>query len=349
MRKLLLIFAGLELASSIILLNLSLINQTPNKTIIDNSVNYHQLYVVGDSLSDNGAVVGAGSEILKTIIGHGFTMDDPFYQNHSFSNGKVAVEILADKLELNLDAGWNFDFYSKTYNHIGNNYALGGAHASELPTTDLQGMFFNNFTINKQVDALLQQHKIEDDDLTFFQIGSNDFMSEILETSSSTEQESIIQNLLSDQQSALKKLIINGNKHILVMNTPDLGKIPRYRGSTKAILASNLTAHYNQLWLNMIANLKVEYPHYIKVFDVYKQFNQLLIDFAQQGVNIEQGATDYNLDLNALLNGKITPKYNQGVNFETINNHFFFDFVHPTELVHAKVGEMLYDIVQETW
>lgn len=342
MRKVFLVFAGLQLTGALFLTN---INATSEGT----SNKFHQLYVLGDSLSDNGAIVGAGSEVANTLLGHGFEMDDPFYQNHSFSNGKVAAEVLADKLDLNLAAAWDFNFLFKQYSHTGNNYAIGGAQGSEMKTTDPKGMLLNNFTINKQVDALLKQHTIQADDLTLFQVGNNDFWFQVIGAPSPDAQKQILQASVKNQGKALQRLVDSGNKHLLVMNTPDLGKVPEYRGTKQEAMMSDLTAYYNDLWMNMVGNLQVKYPHYFKLFDLYNIFDDLLADFESKGGDITKGATYYELSANAFLKGHMTPQYNEGVSFETINDHFFFDFVHPTKPVHATVGEMLYQLAQSDW
>lgn len=342
MKKVFLILAGLHLTGAFFLTN---INSTSKTT----SNKFHQLYVLGDSLSDTGAIVGAGSEVANTLLGHGFEMDAPFYQNHSFSNGKVAAEVLADKLDLNLDAAWDFKFLFKEYRHTGNNYAIGAAQASELKTIDPKGVLLNNFTINKQVDALLKQQTIQADDLTLFQVGTNDFWFQVIGAPSPDAQKQILQTSVKNQAKALQRLVDHGNKHLLVLNTPDLGKIPEYRGTEQEAMMSDLTAYYNDLWMNMIENLQVKYPHYFKLFDLYNIFDDLLADFESKGGDVTKGATYYELSGDAFKKGHLTPKYNEGVSFETINDHFFFDFAHPTEPVHALIGELLYQMVQSAW
>lgn len=342
MKKVFLIIAGLQLTSAIVLSNINLANKQ------NESVKYHQIYVLGDSLSDNGALVGAWSALTSPILGYDLVMDDPFYQNHSFSNGRVAAEVLANKLNFNLDAAWNFDFLFKTYNHVGNNYAIGGAQSAPLKWTNPRGIFFNNFTINRQIDALLEQHTLQNDDLTFFQVGSNDFWFQIL-TAPANEQEELMQISVASQGKALQRLVDNGNKHILTMNTPDVSKTPWFRGTDKEEGIAKITGRYNDLWMNMIANLQAKYPHYFKVFDIYNELPILLADFAAKGGNTEQGAVDISLDWGSLFSGHVTPVYNEGVTFETINDHFFFDFVHPTEVIHENIGEMLYQLATSKW
>lgn len=345
MKKIFLIIAGLGVTSSVVLTNVQLSNEQVSQH--SRSVDFQQMYVVGDSLSDSGALVGLGSQLLKEILGQeeGLILGDPFYLHRSFSNGRVAAEVLAEQLDLSLTPAWKFNFLSNNFEHLGNNYAVVGAQASE--TESIKGMLLNNFTISKQVDALLAQHSLTENDLTFFEIGSNDLMFQILNVDAMDKKESIIATSVTNQKNALEKLITHGAKQILVMNTPDLGRTPSYQN--KKTEASQLSAEYNQVWNNMISNLQKHYPHTLKVFNLYEEFPELLAAFAATGGNIAQGAVNYSLDADTILAGKIMPKYNEGVTSETINNHFFFDFVHPTEPVHNTVGAMLYQIVNSQW
>lgn len=342
MKKIFLIIAGLGLTSSVVLTNVKLSNEQ-NLT----NGKFQQMYVLGDSLSDSGALVGLGSQLLRAILGieEGLFLGDPFYLHRSFSNGKVAAEILAEQLNLNLSPAWKFNFLKQDFEQVGNNYAVGGAQATE--TESIEGLLLNNFTISKQVDALLAQHTLAPNDLTFFEVGSNDLMFQILNIDAMDKKAEIIATSVANQQDALEKLLNHGAKQILVMNTPDLGSTPSYQNKKNE--ASQLTAEYNQVWSNMIGNLQKNYPHMLKVFNLYDQFPQLLAAFAAQGGDIDQGAVSYSLDAETILSGKIIPDYNEDVSLDTIDQHFFFDFVHPTKAVHANVGAILYQIVSSDW
>lgn len=338
---------GIMFILGIVLYGSSGTNGSKNNAI-NWDIDYHQLYVVGDSLSDSGALVGAGSQLLKLLgQNHGLTLAAPFYQNRSFSNGAVAVEVLAKNLNLTLKPAWDFDFNKQNLQQTGTNYAVAGATALELDS--LQGkMLLNHFTINRQVDALLKQHQVQDDDLIVFEIGSNDLMSQVL-NASTTDQAQIIKNLISSQEQALEKLLVNGSKHILVMNSPDLSRTPNYFDDK---IAHKVSVIYNQSWNLMINKLQAKYPHSLKAFDLYHQFYQLLSDFREQGVDILQTAITWKFDFNVLLTkGIINSQWNAAHNQTMIDQYFFFDFLHPTAKVHQAVGDMLYHFVKSsnTW
>lgn len=351
MKKFFIFISALGLTSSLVLTN---VRFSEIKPFVANE-KFKQIYILGDSLSDTGALLGAGNQILQSIDdSKELVFEPPFYNNRSFSNGKPAAEVLADKLNLPLTPGWkfNFDIIGQDFEQVGNSYAAGGAQATE--TNDIAGVLLNNFSISKQVDALLEQHTIEDDDLTFFEIGSNDLMFQYLnpltDSYAVNNPDDVIKNTVANQNKALEKLIDHGNKHILVMNTPDLGLTPSFNDNDKKEIASKVTADYNKAWFNMITNLQAKYPNYIKVFDLYTVLPELLNEFAEKGGITDVGAVHYDLNIDSILaDGKITPIYNEGVTEATIDDHFFFDFIHPTKGIHARFGEMLYQTAISQW
>lgn len=86
------------------------------------SASYSQMYVFGDSTSDNG--------MFRQLTGYPNT---PFFDHGRFSNGHVAPEYVADRLGLTLTAGVN-------------NFAVGGAYSGYgnnvvYPTLTHTGMF----------------------------------------------------------------------------------------------------------------------------------------------------------------------------------------------------------------
>ncbi len=100
-----------------------------NKNDNSNS-KYRNFYVLGDSLSDNGAIIG----ILNNLcFAKSVKFDDPFYQGGSFSNGPTAVEYVAKYLDLDeFKPGWSYSIFGKCHEQQGQNYAVSCATASEI-------------------------------------------------------------------------------------------------------------------------------------------------------------------------------------------------------------------------
>ena len=78
-------------------------------------------YVFGDSLSDNGNLASIGPSI-------GLTFNDPPSFNNSFTNGPVAVQLLAESLGLSANAS----LWLTSPSPQGTNYAVGGATSRRL-------------------------------------------------------------------------------------------------------------------------------------------------------------------------------------------------------------------------
>ncbi|WP_174132775.1 SGNH/GDSL hydrolase family protein [Wolbachia endosymbiont of Atemnus politus] len=105
---------------------------------------YRNLYVLGDSLSDNGAIIETFNNLS---FARNVKFDDPFYQGRSFSNGPTAVEYVARYLNLEeFKPGWSYSLFGRRYEQPGQNYAVSYAAASEIPAF-IYSYFFNKFRL----------------------------------------------------------------------------------------------------------------------------------------------------------------------------------------------------------
>ncbi|MBP1525928.1 MAG: hypothetical protein H9Q65_05095 [Spiroplasma ixodetis] len=75
----------------------------------------NNFYTLGDSLSDVGALVGAGSQFFQNIPlpeelmkSHDVQLKLPYYQNRSWCNGPVVTELISKKLKQKVTVGWDF-------------------------------------------------------------------------------------------------------------------------------------------------------------------------------------------------------------------------------------------------
>ncbi|BAU10286.1 GDSL family lipase [Leptolyngbya sp. NIES-3755] len=166
----------------------------------------NQLYVFGDSLSDNGNVFRAtGGEFPA-----------PPYFEGRYSNGRVWVEELATKLDLSND---RFD-----------NFAWGGATTGTNGLNSVPGVL-------AQVQTFVQnQPKINPQALFVIWAGANDYL-----YSTETPTRSI-ENL----RQSLQSLIESGAKRLLVANLPNLGQLPATRNTEASQKLTNFAIAYNQ-------------------------------------------------------------------------------------------------------
>lgn len=186
-------------------------------TSIQNAHPIAKLYVFGDSLSDTGAVFRA--------TGGMYPSSPPYFQGR-YSNGRVWVEYLGDRLHL-------------SPNQV-NNFAYGGA-----TTGSDRNMVPGLLT---QVQLFAQTHKnTHSDALYVLWAGANDYLQGV---SSAIPVANITK--------AIATLADVGAKKILVANLPDLGQLPTTRKGANSASLSALTQAYNQ---GLRRSLKVAQQH----------------------------------------------------------------------------------------
>jgi len=304
-------------------------DSTNNKQINNNS----QLYVLGDSLSDNGNLANILTHDLYTKV----TFQDPFYHN-SFSNGEVAASILAQKLGTTLTPAW--------YKNNGNNYAVGGAQSGQNNSSFEYELFLNHYAIDHQATQLLKDHKLQKNDNIFIEIGGNDLLN-AMDEESSAKQEAMINKAITTEFNTIEKLINAGAHNLIIANVPNISNIPKYvnqKTSVKSI-ANNLSNQFNNQWNNKIDNLVKNNPKVnIKPFDLATNFNTLLKKAAQMGKNITRDSVRW-LTTDLIFN--LNPRYIHGTTADTINDNFFFDYVHPNKWAHNEIGLELFDTIYQ--
>ncbi|MBH8556016.1 SGNH/GDSL hydrolase family protein [Nostocaceae cyanobacterium CENA357] len=166
-----------------------------------------EAYIFGDSLSDAGMVFQATGKLYPP---------NPTYYQGRYSNGRIWIEYLSDRLHLSTEQTKNFAYGGATTGSIANSY---------VPS------------LLKQVQSFTQTHqKTNSDALYVLWAGANDYLQG---ASSATVP---IKNVMS----AINLLTDVGAKKILVANLPDLGKLPATRNTTNSGNLSALTQAHNQ-------------------------------------------------------------------------------------------------------
>lgn len=298
-----------------------------------NKLGINNFYVLGDSLSDNGAGIALQNFNLQFNPSKDF---DSFamaglYYNNSYTNGPVAAELLSSKLGLKLIPAWNFNLKGKNSSHVGNNYAIGGETAGEYLQQDLG-------TINKQVDALLIQHKIKQNDVIFFEIGGNDFLNT---GGTNTHWYEIIDKAITSEEQALINLINNGAKNIIATNLPNLGLLPNLT-MISSIESTLISIIYNLYWIEMIHNINLTHSNIIKTYNLFSFMNNSYYKFINFNYNVTSEATHTDLEI---INRVATYSsiYNDEISINNIDKYYFFDNIHPTRFIHKWWAEDMYN------
>lgn len=249
--------------------------------------NFEQMYVFGDSLSDVG-------NVFETTKGD-IPPSPPYFQGH-YSNGPVWVEYLASKLKLTSNPDTNFAFGGATTGGSKGTYEglLGQVHRFTA----------TNSSANPNALYILWA-------------GANDYLS------GATDSTAPINNLVM----AVKSLSKVGAKNILVVNLPDLGKLPATRTSQRSDLLNNLTQKHNSELAAALNDLRQELGSDINIIylDVDSRFNQVINEPEKFGFT--------NVTNPCLTNVSIC---------DNPNEYLFWDDIHPTTAAHKLFVELAF-------
>jgi thermolabile hemolysin len=181
----------------------------------------NQLVVFGDSLSDTGMVFRATNGLYPS--------DPPYFQGR-YSNGRVWIEYLADRLGLSASQI--------------NNYACGGATSGSYSNGLIPGLL-------SQVQSFTQTHSsVNSTSLYVLWAGANDYLQG---TNDATVP---VKNVMD----AIAFLSNAGAKRVLVANLPNLGQLPSTRNTASAANLTALTQAHNQGLRRSLKVLRQQQP-----------------------------------------------------------------------------------------
>lgn len=270
---------------------------------------FSNLYVFGDSLSDNGN--------LATLPDYQFLQNAPF--DNGFCNGERAVEILGERLALPVEPSFTG----------GTNYSVAGARASGLLPIDLSA----------QVAGFLVSHggSAPSDALYLVFIGGND-----IRDARDAVKESVANRLIKDATKAidanLRALIDKGARSIMVVNSPDLGAIPESLVSRKlAQRATKMTNQFNSQLATKISRIEQDTGIDLVTFDLFTFFQTVMNSNQALGFTDKTDACYDSLGLD----------YLGDCSFDKFDEYVFFDAIHPTARVQERTGRAFYSVVPE--
>ncbi len=255
------------------------------------TANFDRIYVFGDSLSDDG-------NVFKSTKGE--TPPSPPYFRGHYSNGPVWVEYLASKLKLTSNPDTNF--------------AFGGATTedSRKPVPGLLAQLKSFTATNSSADP---------NALYIVWAGANDYLG------GGTDSTTPVNNLAI----AVKSLSAVGAKNILVVNLPDLGKLPGTRTSQRSDSLNNLTNKHNSGLAASLKSLRQQLSSDINItyLDVHSLFNQV--------INTPEKFGFTNVTNPCLSKGSICKHPNQ---------YLFWDGIHPTTAAHKLFVELAFSALK---
>ncbi len=209
------------------------------------AVSYNQMFVFGDSLSDDGNAY---------VLTGGLNPPSPPYAQR-FSNGPVAVEYLA---------AWKGIGLSPSALG-GNDYAVGGATTGTGSAIGLWGTGIRN-----QVSSFTTAHPAFDPAHTLFVVwgGPNDFLLSPFPWTVS----SAVNNLAN----SITALSNAGARHILVPNMVDLGATPLADILGVESYLNSLTRSFNRALSQRLNTLDAALPADIIPFDTFSALNAVI-------------------------------------------------------------------------
>lgn len=285
---------------------------------IASATTLNKVVVFGDSLSDNGNLY----EYMK----HQLPVSPPYYEGR-FSNGPVWPELLVKS------------YYPNALNEHLLDYAYAGAGVEE--EVDDEPIF----TLHSEIDSYFLAHQdgADENSLYVIWIGANNYLAvpENVEESVRKVNDGITRGL--------KRLVSKGAKHILVLNLPDLGRIPVAREFDSVDQLTALSTQHNALLKKNMDVLKNAYPEVQWIyFDVMAAMDEMFVNPAANGfTNITDTCYESSIDTpsaRAMLS--VEPVTKMSLKNSACDGFLFFDPVHPSALAHQILAERMNDLLQ---
>jgi phospholipase/lecithinase/hemolysin len=282
-------------------------------------------YVFGDSLSDNGNLAAA----LHT------TFPNPPSFDNSFTNGPVAVQLLAESLGLSANAS----LWLTSPAPQGTNYAVGGATAAS------PGMTGINLTNQLDAyDAFTSDHA-DPNALYVIMIGGNDVRNAALGAGIDA-----VTNGVAAEKAAISTLSSEGAKHLLVVNVPDVGQIPEFTEAvppdpTEVTEATQFSIDYDTDLATALASLDLGST--LTEFSLFNFNANILANAASLGFT---NTTDPCYTFPGLPDSTATTP-GCGADAQNIDHFLYWNIIHPTAPVQALWAGGLRSAVPEpsTW
>lgn len=289
--------------------------------------NHFRLIIFGDSLVDVGnipIITGLISQSTNGDLRVGFVVPPlTRYDRGRFSNGPVISDYLATRLGTFLKpsvTGFDLETDSVSYAYGGAETGSQNLTLSGFPVPGLSGQ------VEKFAEDLAQSEANLDKVTFIIWAGANDYLNAFLQ-GLNPNPNLIVDNILN----AVDELSSLGAKRIIVINLPDLGKVPICSNFGICEPLTFLTNLHNQLLAHYLPIKKSQGLNKLVLFDARSILDDLLDNPEQFGFDndLDAGPASgclYQLPSEFLLENCTI------VNFT--NKKIFWDEVHPTTRVH---------------
>ncbi len=271
---------------------------------------YDNIYVFGDSFSDTGNVFNATNGIIPP---------NPTYYNGRFSNGPNWVDYLAFNLGLTLN--------------LKNNFAFGGATTGteNIGLATLPGLW-------QQINNFVAANKTPDPNaLYIIWAGTNDYLSYFFDGEPNPS------NTVANLSTALTSLVADGARNIMVVNLPDLGKLPFANfTSQRSNLFNTFSSEHNSSLNTELQVLSQQLGPDINIIElnVNSLFDRIIAAPGEFGfTNVTNSCISK--DLSVVRIDVPTQQV-----FCDPEEFLFWDEVHPTTTAHKLIGELAFSALK---
>ena len=263
------------------------------------------VYAFGNSSSDNGNLIQLAPELPW----------DVYWEGRS-SNGPVAVEVLANRLNVELT-----------------DYAVSGAKSDTSNTSPA----FPNTGALGQVEKFkteLNGHNADPDALYFVMIGSNDFYEVLYEAlyevshEVSIDNPTLTDNTVDNIATLLTQLAHLGAKRFLVVNAEDIAVTPSV--IIYGMSVSDQAAEFQTLMNSKLSSRLDELKSQLKI-------EITLFDYVTLSSKIRENPSDYGLS--NLTDACQPVAFGVKPACDSPDQYFFWDEWHVTRRVHQEFGE----------
>ena len=270
---------------------------------------YDNIYVFGDSLSDSGNVFNATNGIIPS---------SPTYSNGRFSNGPIWVDYLASDLGLTLN--------------LKNNFAFGGA------TTGTKNIGLPSLPgLQQQINSFVSAQTADPNALYIIWAGTNDYLSYFFGGDPNPT------NTVGNLSAALTSLVTDGARDIMVVNLPDLGKLPFANfDSQRSNLFNTFSSTHNSSLNTTLKSLRQQLSPDINIIElnVNSLFDRIIAAPDEFGLtNVTNSCISKDLSVVPID----VPTQQVLCNPEKF---LFWDEVHPTTTTHKLIGELAFSALQ---
>lgn len=306
------------------------------------------LIVFGDSLSDGGAGIALADALCRNpafgALGCGKRRDSvrlgaPYFAGRSFSDGPVAVDVMARLSGRTLTPGYRNPLVPGI-SRVGQNYAIAGAHAFGSGAHAL-------VSLESQIGAYAHHYqRANPDTLHVILIGGNDLVAAI-----PTNDKAAVTRAIVAIQAGVQRLASMGAKRILVYKLLPMHDVPRFAAqpALKANAAA-LTAQFNA----GIDALRAPTGVTLLRFDMAPMWRLVKQQTWRSGKEYKTacatgvgdlvGQVKRSRDANVVITASWLPACTPAKR----DHRAFFDDLHPSGYLHQMLGQATWDFVFES-